>query len=120
MKGMEVKVSAAKRMNKAWIEGKKWARKGQKFVKQTKNKAFAFTANKLLAFSEAVTHPGTRVILRKLAHRFNRGVTIEENGNTSQQPVVENSTRPSRKRNTNHVRNGYIDGECVASFVFVI
>jgi hypothetical protein len=105
MKGMEVKESAAKRLNKAWNHGKKVAAKSLKAFKQTKNKAFTFTATKLFAISGIVTHPGTQVFLRNLATRFNRGVTIEEIGNTIQQPAIENSTRMSRKRNTNHVRN---------------
>jgi hypothetical protein len=101
---MEVKVSATKKLNKAWNHGKKWAAKSQKVIKQTKNKAFIFTATKLLALSKIVTHPRTRLFLRYLASRFNRGVTIEESGNTNQQPAIEISTRQSRKRNTNQVR----------------
>jgi hypothetical protein len=100
---MEIKVSAVKKINKAWNHGKKWAAKSQKVIKQTKNKAVAFTAAKLLALSVIVTHPRARLLLRNLATRFNRGVTIEERGNASQQPAVETSTRMSRKRNTNQV-----------------
>jgi hypothetical protein len=104
IKGRQVKESTAKKLNKAWVHTKKWAKQGQKIAKQGKNKAFAFTANKLSELSGAVTHPGMKSFFRNLAHRLNRNVTIDEGGNTSQ-VAIESSTRPSRKRNTNQVRS---------------
>ena len=105
MKGKQVGGSAAKKMNQAWIHGKKWAKKGQRIARHAKNKVFAFTGNKFLELSGTVTHPRMKLLFRNLALRCNRGVTIAEGGNTSQEVVVESSTRPSRKRTTNQVRS---------------
>ncbi len=104
LKGKQVKESSVKVIYKAWTFTKKWAKHGQKIAKQSKNKAFTFTANKLVILSGRVAHQGTKVFLKKCANRLSRGVTIEERGNTSQEVVIESSTRPSRKRNTNQVR----------------
>jgi hypothetical protein len=80
------------------------ARRGQKIVKLGKNKAFAFTANKLLALSGTVANPKIQSFLRRMAQRFSRSVTIEAHGNENQEVVIADSTRVSRKRNTNQVR----------------
>lgn len=104
IKGQQLKESTAKSLNKTWIRGKKLAKEGQKIVKLGKNKAFAFTANKLLALSGTVTHPKIQSFLRRMAQRFSRSVTIEEHGNDNQELAIADSTRVSRKRNTNQVR----------------
>ncbi len=98
-----MKETAAKKASKAWIQGKKLAVKGQKLVKKGKNKALTYTANQLEALSGIVTHPGTKAFLRTLSRTLNRGVTIEDGASTVQEIVVQESTRPSRKRATNQV-----------------
>jgi hypothetical protein len=104
IKGQQLKESTAKSFNKTWIRGKKLAKGGQKIVKLGKNKAFAFTANKLLELSGTVTHPKIQSFLRRMAQRFSRSVTIEEHGNDNRELAIADSTRVSRKRNTNQVR----------------
>ena len=100
MKTKQVKDTAAKEASKAWNQGKKLALKGQKIVKKGKNKALTYTANRLVALSGVVTHPGTQALLRNLARTLNRGVTIEDGANTQQAEVPP---RQSKKRTTNQV-----------------
>ena len=95
-----MKDTAAKEASKAWNQGKKLALKGQKIVKKGKNKALTYTANRLVALSGVVTHPGTQALLRNLARTLNRGVTIEDGANTQQ---AEGPPRQSKKRTTNQV-----------------
>ena len=95
-----MKDTAAKQASKAWNQGKKLALKGQKIVKKGKNKALTYTANRLVALSGVVTHPGTQALLRNLARTLNRGVTIEDGANTQQ---AEAPPRQSKKRTTNQV-----------------
>ncbi len=103
MKGQQLKEFTAKSLNKTWIRGKKLAKRGQKIVKQGKNKAFSFTANRLVALSGTVTNPRIQSFLKRMAQRFSRSVTMEEHVD-GQEIVIANSTRVSRRRNTNNVR----------------
>jgi hypothetical protein len=72
MKGQQLKEFTAKSLNKTWIRGKKLAKRGQKIVKQGKNKAFSFTANRLVALSGTVTNPRIQSFLKRMAQRFSR------------------------------------------------
>jgi hypothetical protein len=103
LKTKQVKDTAAKEVSKAWIQGKKLALKGQKIVKKGKNNALTYTANRLVALSGIVTHPGTQALLRNLARTFNRGVTIEDAANTHQEAILQVAPRQSKKRTTNQV-----------------